>query len=122
MMLGDSAVFWAIQQLCTNKVLYIYALVLLSLALKRFMILVWDIILSASSQSLETYREIENRIFFEQFEDPNQEFKISDFDYYPRLLKQLEENRLYAINQNWLKVNRSDSIDQTLDRINAAGN
>ena len=57
----------------------------------------------------------------EEYEDPEQTFKISDSVAFSSLVKQVEDTILFSINQNLLKVHRSDSIDQILDRINASG-
>lgn len=57
----------------------------------------------------------------EEYEDPEQTFKISDSVAFSSLVKQVEDTKLFSINQNLLKVHRSDSIDQILDRINASG-
>ena len=57
----------------------------------------------------------------EEFEDPDQQFEIKDSVYYQALVRSLEESKLFSINQNLLKVHRSDSMDQLLDRINISG-
>ena len=54
----------------------------------------------------------------EEYEDPKQQFTINQFGAYKEISKNIEVAKLFAINQNLLKVHRSDSIDQTLDRIN----
>ena len=48
------------------------------------------------------YRELEDKIYMEQFEDPSVEFKIDDFEFYPQLVKYFHQQRLYSINQNML--------------------
>ena len=57
----------------------------------------------------------------EEYEDPEQQFEISDSVDFANLVKQIEETKLFSINQNLLKVHRSDSIDQILDRLNVSG-
>ena len=67
------------------------------------------------------YQMIEDRLFMEEFEDPDQQFNIKDFDNYQDLLDQLEKSKMLAINQNLLRVHRTDSMDAILERINVSG-
>ncbi len=57
----------------------------------------------------------------EEYEDPEQQFEIRDSENFSTLVKQIEDTKLFSINQNLLKVHRSDSMDQILDRINISG-
>ena len=57
----------------------------------------------------------------EEYEDPEQQFEIRDSENFTTLVKQIEDTKLFSINQNLLKVHRSDSMDQLLDRINISG-
>ena len=67
------------------------------------------------------YQMIEDRLFMEEFEDPDQQFNIKDFDNYQDLVDQLEKSKMLAINQNLLRVHRTDSMDAILERINVSG-
>lgn len=58
----------------------------------------------------------------EEYEDNNQEFQIiNNTAQTNQLLKQIKTRELVAINQNMLRLHRSDSMDQILERINLTG-
>ena len=94
----------------------------LSLYIKMHLKLIWSFYVAKSSETYQTYQNIEDRLFMEEYEDPKQQFTIAQFGAYKDISKNIEVAKLFAINQNLLKVHRSDSIDQTLDRINVQGN
>ena len=54
----------------------------------------------------------------EEYEDPDKQFSIQNLDTYVHLVKTLDQNNLYSINQNLLIVHRTDSMDQILERLN----
>ena len=47
----------------------------------------------------------------EEYEDPEQQFEIRDSENFSNLVKQIEDTKLFSIDQNLLKVHRSDSMD-----------
>lgn len=54
----------------------------------------------------------------EEYEDPDKQFSIQNLDSFIYLVKTLDQNNLYSINQNLLIVHRTDSMDQILERLN----
>ena len=54
----------------------------------------------------------------EEYEDPDKQFSIQNLDTYIHLVKTLDQNNLYSVNQNLLIVHRTDSMDQILERLN----
>ena len=62
-------------------------------------------------QNVERYQIIEDRLYMEEYEDPEQQFEIRDSVNFSNLVKQIEDTKLFSINQNLLKVHRSDSMD-----------
>jgi len=62
---------------------------------------------------------IEERLYFEEYEDPSQEFSLEDFEKdYENVSKKIKTKNLVNINKNMLKLHRSDSMDQILEKIN----
>ena len=90
----------------------------LFVALKHFMLLVRVVVLPWNFKQSQRYQEIEDRIFMEEYEDPDKQFSIQNLDSFIYLVKTLDQNNLYSINQNLLIVHRSDSMDQILERLN----
>ena len=90
----------------------------LALNVKSYLKLVWYFFVSSSKDTNQTYQNIEDKLFMEEYEDPRQKFEINEFESYKNLARYIEVGKLFSINQNLLRVHRSDSIDQTLDRIN----
>ena len=64
------------------------------------------------------YKAIEDLIFMEEYENPEQQFSITSLQSYAALAKNLEANSVFSINQNLLIVHRSDSMDHILERLN----
>ena len=93
----------------------------LTLFLKQRARLFYTFFYSKASKNVYRYIAIEDRLYMEEYEDPAQQFDISDSAHYDTLVKQAEDSKLFSINQNLLKVHRSDSVDQILDRINVSG-
>ena len=93
----------------------------LTLYIKQKARLYFTFFYSKASKNVYRYIAIEDRLYMEEYEDPAQQFDISDSAHFEYLIKQSEDARLFSINQNLLKVHRSDSVDQILDRINVSG-
>ena len=64
------------------------------------------------------YKAIEDKIFMEEYENPEQQFSITSLDIYAQVAKSLEANSIFSINQNLLIVHRTDSMDHILERLN----
>ena len=54
----------------------------------------------------------------EEYENPEQQFTITSLESYATVAKSLEANSVFSINQNLLIVERSDSMDHILERLN----
>ena len=120
--MGDEHLAGIKAVLASPNLLLTIVFVAILLSLKMFLRLAYQI-LSQSKQWKDrmNYQMIEDRLFMEEFEDPDQHFNIADFDNYPDLLGQLEKSKMLAINQNLLRVHRTDSMDAILERINVSG-
>ena len=93
----------------------------LALYLKQQVRLIYSFWSQNQKLNVERYQLIEDRLYMEEYEDPEQQFEIHDSANFANLVKQIEDTKLFSINQNLLKVHRSDSMDQILDRINISG-
>lgn len=65
------------------------------------------------------YADIEDRLSYEEYEDPKQSFSISQFG---PLFKKINsaniKNTLKLVNTNMMKVPKTDTLEQILDKIN----
>ena len=74
---------------------------------------------SKARESMLFYKNVEEVIYMEEYEDTNHEFQISNNLAQNQLLsKQIKTRELAAINQNMMRLHRSDSMDQILEKIN----
>ena len=96
------------------SILFLFLLV----SVKTFIRLVRDIVLPWNRRIEMRYQYIEDRIFMEEYEDPEMQFSIANLESFSVLAKTLEANSVFAINQNLLIVHRSDSMDEILERLN----
>ena len=62
----------------------------LFVALKHFILLVRAVVLPWNFKQAERYQEIEDRIFMEEYEDPDKQFSIQNLDTYIHLVKTLD--------------------------------
>lgn len=70
----------------------------------------------------EFYEAIEEKLIFEEYEDPNQEFCVDKREpFFAKLEKEFNQKRMLGINKNMMKLHRSDSLDEILEKINAQG-
>ena len=83
----------------------------LTLYVKMQVQITWIFYVSTDVETNQTYQNIEDRLFMEEYEDPKQTFNISQFNSYKEVARNIEVGKLFAINQNLLRVHRSDSID-----------
>ena len=79
--------------------------------LKQYMRLFYSFWSPRNKKLVERYQIIEDRLYMEEYEDPDQQFEIRDSENFTNLVKQIEDTKLFSINQNLLKVHRSDSMD-----------
>ena len=75
----------------SHRVLYQVVFFVLYVMLKRCVLVVWRTIVSPKARSLAKYRELEDKIYMEQFEDPCQEFRIQDLESYQTLVKNFQQ-------------------------------
>ena len=83
----------------------------LVLGLRTYILLVIQVVLPYNKRNLERYIAIEDRLFMEEYEDPEQQFCIQNLPNYQALIRTLDTDTMFAINQNLLKVHRTDSMD-----------
>ena len=68
------------------------------------------------------YEEIEEKLFFEEYEDPATEFRILESDCRQSKFETvLHQKNILGINKNMMRLHRSDSMDEILEKINAQG-
>jgi len=87
-------------------------------SVKQFCKLVVEVTLPYNRRVGMRYKAIEDLIFMEEYENPEQQFSITSLESYAQVAKSLEANSVFSINQNLLIVHRSDSMDQILERLN----
>ena len=49
-------------------------------------------------KQVERYQTIEDRLYMEEYEDPEQQFEIRDSENFANLVKQIEDTKLFSIN------------------------
>lgn len=65
------------------------------------------------------YADIEDRLSYEEYEDPKQSFSISQFGPLFRKINSANiKNTLKLVNTNMMKVPKTDTLEQILDKIN----
>ena len=104
---------------CKNTLVFM-VFVAIYLCLRLFVKLVLEVVFPYNMKKLEKFIEIEDRLFMEEYENPEQQFCVSNLPDYEQLAKSIDYQRMNSINQNLLKVHRTDSMDQIIDRLNAA--
>ena len=71
------------------------------------------------ADQLDWYADVEERLSFEEYEDPNQTFTIQQ---YPPLFQKINsatiQNTLRLINTNMVKVPKTEGLEGILDKIN----
>lgn len=71
------------------------------------------------ADQLDWYADVEDRLSFEEYEDPNQYFSIHQFPpLFQRINSATIQNTLRLINRNMMKIPRNDGLEQILDKIN----
>jgi hypothetical protein len=66
--------------------------------LKQFMRLVYEIVLPWNRSKEMRYKTIEDKIFMEEYENPEQQFSITSLESYAYVAKSLEANSIFSIN------------------------
>lgn len=71
------------------------------------------------AELLDWYADVEERLSYEEYEDPNQTFTIQQ---YPPLFQKINsatiQNTLRLINTNMMKCPKTDGLENILDKIN----
>ena len=70
----------------------------LVLGLQIYIKLVIQVVLPYNLKNLKQYTEIEDRLFMEEYEDPEQEFSIQKLPNYQALIKTLDADIMTSIN------------------------
>ena len=72
--------------------------VLLFVTLKHTLMTVYQVMSPWNYEMIKCYRDIEDRIFMEEYEDADQEFSIKNLSSYIDVVKILDTNSLVSIN------------------------
>ena len=68
---------------------------------------------------LNWYADVEERLSFEEYEDPNQTFTIQQYQpLYQKINSATIQNTLRLINTNMMKCPKTDGLENILDKIN----
>jgi hypothetical protein len=74
---------------------------------------------SRYSNLLEWYATVEERLSYEEYEDPNQMFSIHQFSpLFQKINSATIQNTLRLINTNMMKCPKTDGLENILDKIN----
>ena len=81
-----------------------------------------NILPTGLKKRIEFYKKVEEKLFCEEFEDSKKEFKIDETDVQQiKLKKDLHKQKILGIHKNRLKLYRSDSMDEILEKIDTRG-
>lgn len=65
------------------------------------------------------YVDIEDRLFLEEYEDPNHEFNLEAFEQdYIHIAKKQAQRKMNVINQNLMQLPRSEQLDAVIEKLN----
>jgi hypothetical protein len=68
---------------------------------------------------LDWYADVEERLAFEEYEDPDQAFSINQYPpLYQKINSKTIQNTLKLINTNMMKVSKTEGLEAILDKIN----
>ena len=70
----------------------------LYLVLRIYIKLVIQVVLPYNLKNLEKYIAIEDRLFMEEYENPEQQFSIHNLNNYQTLIKTLDADTMFSIN------------------------
>ena len=77
------------------------------------------LVLKRYANLLNWYTNVEERLSFEEYEDPNQTFTIQQYQpLYQKINSATIQNTLRLINTNMMKCPKSDGLENILDKIN----
>ncbi|CDW78012.1 adenylate and guanylate cyclase catalytic domain containing protein [Stylonychia lemnae] len=72
-----------------------------------------------NNESYKFYESIEDLLFLEEFEDPDQEFNLAQYQSeYTRIQKIKQQRQMQMVNRNLMKIQRSDSMDLIIEKLN----
>ena len=92
----------------------------LLLSLRNFCVEVMSkLLVKEYADLLDWYSDVEDRLSFEEYEDPNQTFSIHQYQpLYQKINAATLQNTLRLINTNMMKCPKTDGLEQILDKIN----
>ena len=64
------------------------------------------------------YKAIEDRLYMEEYENPESEFSITHLNFYSHVVQELKSAQLYSINKNLMDSNNCRQLDQIFERLN----
>ena len=77
------------------------------------------LVFRSKADLLDWYTEIEGKLAFEEFENINQIFSISQFNpLYNKITNSTIERTLKLINKNMIRCTKSQELDTIIEKIN----
>ena len=67
------------------------------------------------------YKAIEDRLYMEEYENPESEFSITHLNFYSDVVKELARAQLFSINKNLMGANKCRAMDVIFERLNNQG-
>mmetsp|Transcript_20117 Transcript_20117/g.19080 ORF Transcript_20117/g.19080 Transcript_20117/m.19080 type:complete len:203 (-) Transcript_20117:2966-3574(-) len=77
------------------------------------------LVIPTSVARFSFYQDVEEKLYLEEYEDPNMEFHLKNFPSdYISIHKEILRQKKQVLNHNQMKLQRSDSMDQIVEKIN----
>jgi hypothetical protein len=77
------------------------------------------LVIGRYAELLDFYADVEERLTYEEYEDPNQTFTIQQYQpLYQKINSSNIQNTLKLINTNMMKCPKTDGLENILDKIN----
>jgi len=77
------------------------------------------LVIGKYAELLDFYADVEERLTYEEYEDPNQTFTIQQYQpLYQKINSSNIQNTLKLINTNMMKCPKTDGLENILDKIN----
>ena len=86
--------------------------------LKQFVRLLIDIQLPWNNKQDMCYKAIEDRLYMEEYENPESQFSITHLNFFSDVVKELARAQLYVINKNLIEANYTRQLEQIFERLN----
>ena len=120
MILDDDMLVGTTQLFTSPSLLLTLSWQVLSLGLRNSIVdVISKLVIRRYADLHDWYSEIENKLTYEMYEDPEQTFSIQQFTpLFIKINSSNIKNTLKLINTNMMKVPKSDALEQILDKVN----